>query len=151
MNFNDYVTELYKRWGAQNLTFKEFLHSLSIDEEVAVLIGVLDSQVCNGGFRQWVDNGYAIYVTEVVNALYTVGTPTAKKVVNMLLKIQPFLDMDLEYEGPFGEYWIYDGDDEEDNIGAEIADNLDDDYYKINDQLIKDTEEYLNSKIDTHV
>ena len=69
---SDLIQELmdaaYKRWQDHNESVdnnynlqwdqQQFWDQLSEAEEIAVYVGNLNYQVENGGFQQWVDNGY---------------------------------------------------------------------------------------------
>lgn len=55
----------YNRWTEANeargkhIPMADWFGSLSEIEQAAVALGKLNQQVCNGGFNQWFDNGYA--------------------------------------------------------------------------------------------
>ena len=56
----------YARWqsaagpGARGMSKDEFWATLSAQERRAVFTGNLNQQVTNGGFSQWIDNGYGV-------------------------------------------------------------------------------------------
>jgi len=100
----------YDRWqkggDLEDKSTSEFHAALPKDQLKAVLLGNLNYQVENGGFSQWVFNGYACECSEVMEVLEEMGTELALKVHSMLARIRPHLDCDGgEDRGCFGSYW----------------------------------------------
>lgn len=58
----------YAKWGDAE-TYKYFLRKLTPTELRAVLLGNLNYQVENGGFAQWVCNGYGCVAERVIEFL----------------------------------------------------------------------------------
>jgi tetratricopeptide (TPR) repeat protein len=56
----------------------EFYRRLDPVQREAVLLWELNSQVVNGGFPQWVFNGYAVWINDVIAAVEQIGTAAAK-------------------------------------------------------------------------
>ncbi len=54
------MNQAYSRWPIRpGITLRDFWDILNADERLAVFVGTFNAQVCNGGFIQWYDNGYA--------------------------------------------------------------------------------------------
>lgn len=115
--FQGLVTAAYKRWSdvgdLRGKKYWEFLMSLEAKQNQAVLLGNLNYQIGNGGFRQWVDNGYGTEIDNVLAVLGEVGTANAHKVIGMLESLRPFLREGAENRGCFSTYWIQEETEEE--------------------------------------
>ena len=61
-------------------------------ERFAVVIGNLNYQVENGGFSQWIGNGYCTSYSDLEDALTAVKTETTAKVYDMLTEVGQYLD-----------------------------------------------------------
>ena len=61
----------------------------------AVLIGNMNYQVENGGWEQWVSNGYCIHFPLLVDALNRVDSPNTIKVLDMLDTVAKRLSDDV--------------------------------------------------------
>ena len=73
----------YAQWGEAK-SFGEFARSLWGLERKAVLVGKLNQQVCNGGFIQWIDNGYAVLIGELMAVLAEVNTPATLEALRIV-------------------------------------------------------------------
>jgi len=74
----------------------------------AVVAGNLNYQVCNGGFGQWVDNGYAVNAwTHLEDLLSRMGTRTSRSILIMLGAFKEYISFDGC--GDIGDYWISEG------------------------------------------
>lgn len=128
------MTQAYDRWQASEWSKEEFWDQLDADERFAVMVGNLNYQVENGGFFQWWDNGYATpeNVNYLIRACDRVGTASAMDVKALLQHFR---------------YMIQHCDvNDEDNSPFEIlGDMLDTRYYKVNNQFLKDCEEYISN------
>ena len=60
-------------------------------ERFSVVLGNLNYQVENGGFSQWVDNGYCTSYSDLEDALTAVKTETTAKVYDMLSEVGRYL------------------------------------------------------------
>jgi len=133
----------------------------------AVLLGNLNYQVENGGFCQWVDNGYGADVRAVRYVLQRLGADAGKAADAMLARLEPHIDT-----GGGSERWVmgepYEetcpdcgGDSDPDcetcmctgrvpaepeSEGWDIAKSLDDEYDAIRDELMGDIETWLASR-----
>lgn len=124
-------------------------------EKVLWYLAHLNGQVCNGGFSQWVDNGYAVDggYYETILALNVLGTPTAQTVLEMLTQLEEYLKLDVPDRGFLGDYWKtekvssghgfhFSGDnededeEEEENPGFELARSFDSPYYELGDNIL---------------
>ena len=68
-----------------------FLESLDETERYAVALGNLNYQVHNGGWAQWIMNGYCVAFPHVIEALNAVGTEKAMKVKAMVESMEDIL------------------------------------------------------------
>ena len=74
----------------------EFYRRLDPVQREAVLLWELNSQVVNGGFPQWVFNGYAPWINEVIAAVQLIRTPVAKNVQKILEDVSLLADENIE-------------------------------------------------------
>lgn len=116
------------------------MYKLSDIEKKAVVLGKLNYQVENGGFYQWVDNGYVSSIEYLLLVLKEMDTETSKKVAELLENIRPFVISGVKNTGCFGKYLTLDHEDVMDNIEFNY---LDDEYYNINEKFMEDCEEFL--------
>lgn len=141
--FEQIVDAAYTRWQAQPGTAKAaFWESLSPAEHFAVMVSNLHSQVCNGGFMQWCDNGYATAdnVAALRRYLRQIHTPAAWAVADLLDK---YVEAVVELCGAVGgrataslsgEQW--------EELQAAL-DPLDVAFYKVDAQLLVDADKHL--------
>jgi hypothetical protein len=105
------MDEAYSWWqndgkGASSKDFLANTKKMSQKHIDAVVSGNLNSQVCNGGFPQWVDNGYAIDTWEhLEDLLIRMGTKTSKSILNMINAFKEYINFDQETCG-WSDYWI---------------------------------------------
>lgn len=136
----------YDRWNRQDyltLDYPAFVATCGAPERNAMLLGSLNYQVTNGGFRQWVDNGYGLLAHETISALRWVGGDNAAATIAMIQKIIPHIAFGRPNRG-WADYWLRD-EWSDDCIGEEIADHLDEGYYAIMDALMTDIEAALKA------
>ena len=160
------MNEAYKGW-ADDASYETFISSLDAKHRICVLMGNLNYQVGNGGFIQWVDNGYATQYDAVVNALTEINTPTTLKVLELVKYVGTFINKDNVKDTGFGgNYWDeseYErdedcscgGNDEDCNVcggdgvihnegfSSPDLDAQDTAFYAIDDQFLSDVEAYL--------
>ncbi len=89
---------------------------------------ILHSQVCNGGFQQWLMNGYGELAEITIYTLEDIGTENALKVAEMVKKIITEVeinsdDKDFIYESEFCEYL-----DAQDTLFYELSDALQEEF-----------------------
>lgn len=76
----------------------EYLNKLPEKQRFAYLLGRMNYQVNNGGWMQWVDNGYAVRFDMVVNALQTINGEKSQAVLEMLGKLAPHISYGDGYD-----------------------------------------------------
>lgn len=108
----------------------------------AYVLASLNYQVQNGGFSQWVGNGYVFTLYHVNNALRHIGTNASNKVNNMIHKLTPYLDIAKN------DWNIADKEHDDYFEGEEVAEELDDRYYEIDDQFCIDIENYFRKRVE---
>ena len=146
----------YEKWRTdRGMSYRTFLQSLNPTEQIAVRLGNLNYQVGNGGFRQWVDNGYALHGRDVMADLDMVrrhpGTaPEEAEVLKQLIEkigyLLGYVNLNAEDRG-FANYWysnsrragsVFDDEGEDEDRmteGAELADTYDTWYYDTFDSI----------------
>jgi hypothetical protein len=123
------MNKAFEKW-TPNLRFEEFMQELNRNERLVVAIGTLNYQVENGGFSQWMYNGYATDPNTTFWALRTLGSPEADRVAELVQKALQNEDEDWsEYE-----------DDDED---GGVLDALDREFYKLNSRILDQLEAKL--------
>lgn len=118
--------QVNRNWG-----FGDFLMNLDVKVRQVVAIGKLNQQVCNGGFMQWRDNGYDEKPEFLFQALETLGTDAAKKVLDL---VEQALSIDTEPEEDEDGYC----DEHEMEMIGDAFDPLDNAFYEINQQMLCD-------------
>lgn len=159
------MTEVYEEkfpvWeGILNSIEEKEFEDCSDLEQTAILLANLNYQVENGGFSQWVDNGYGLKWRETIQSLRQVGTQNAMKVIDLIGTFSDYIKDDCEDRGCFGDYWIEEdnndyyygsGNDEDDdyeeeeNPGFFYAREADHPYYEIYEELKKEIEEFFTN------
>lgn len=136
----------YARWqGEENKakSYEDVLDECLPEERFAMLLGNLNSQVLNGGFCQWVDNGYAAQADTVLRVLARIDTDSTKAVSEMIKRIKLHFKTDVENKGCMNSYWIHEWEGEEMPEGHAVAEDCDEEYYSLNDQFEEDIEKWL--------
>lgn len=104
----------------------ESIHKLPEHELDLLLIGVLDSQVLNGGFKQWVENGYSEDADQLIEALKRLEVPQGARVLHLVTRALRIGEApswsDEDGEAAY-ERW------------ADELDELDGEYYAISDEF----------------
>ena len=143
----------YDRWQKHDdWSYEHMLAHCSAHERMAVLLGNFNYQIGNGGWSQWVDNGYATSAGEVATCLELIGTEAAKTALEFLRRLEPHLG-DAKVSKGFvgdGDYWAYeeeeDGDGRFGHEGYEVAESMCSPYYEISGQLMADINEYFEKE-----
>lgn len=99
------------------VTYDNQLRALEVRDQDLILIGTLDAQVQNGGFSQWICNGYSEHGEALLKALKRLDLGTARTVIGLVVKA---LELQVEPQ----DVEDYDG-------WANALDKLDDEYYAI--------------------
>lgn len=112
-------------------------------ERASLLLVNLDGQVKNGGFSQWVYNGYASGEgAELLDVLKKMAnSPNAAAVRDDVKKILEYVKQ-VPNRGFFGNYLKKDGDFYFEEFQG-VADEADSRYYEINDGFMVEVETYL--------
>lgn len=124
----------------ENMSHEDWQKTLTPIEKKAVVLGNLNYQVQNGGFFQWVDNGYVTDIKFLISVLKEMDTEVSKNVIKLLEDIKPFVIPNAVNRGCFGNYLNLDYEDIRENIDFHY---LDDEYYKFNEKFEEECEEYL--------
>jgi hypothetical protein len=88
------VNRAYRRLKGdlRDVTRDEFYHCIHPLQRTAVQLRELNYQVHNGGFPQWVQNGYGAWIHEIINDLGQIGTDAARKVRTILERVAPLIN-----------------------------------------------------------
>lgn len=131
----------YARWqkggDLEDKSYAKFTDALDLLHEKAVIIGNLNQQVENGGFAQWVDNGYCKDSGRTI-LFYLRGmekegcplAPTIRKMVLEAIREQERVD-DISEDDFTDDDWCIDYEAYEDEAQPDV-DHLDSQYYAIN-------------------
>ena len=120
------MNKAYKRFQTnRHWSMIELYFSMSPIEKIAVAIGNLNYQVENGGFLQWIDNGYSGLSENTLNYIFNdikdKKYPLLKKVLSLAFQA------------------IKNEDDDE------LRNKLDNEYYKINAGVLIEVDSYLKT------
>lgn len=141
----------YEKWQSEigeTWSYYDFLMNLSPVERRCVIMGNLNYQVTNGGFAQWVGNGYFSPKTQdlISDAFLYFKSPVVDRVSLIVIAIENILEDEYEYvRGDYSDINrnIYD-DEEESFYGDDFEhQRLDEDYYKINEDFLYSIEKKL--------
>lgn len=122
----------YNKWrNWKDDTYETFLSKCERKERIAVLLDNLNYQVQNGGFNQWISNGYMTQqiTQEIKIILYDMGTKQAQKVIEIIKDLEEYIYDEPEEE----KYW-------------EEIEKFDNPYYEINDEFEEEIEHYLKTR-----
>lgn len=138
--WQELMDKAYDEWKKHpGLSYEEFLAGLDAKEEQAVLLGNLNYQVQNGGFDQWVFNGYASRGPEVVVLLELMQSPVAFELARRLPGLLDFVKPGKKSRGCFGDYWI-----DDDDVPTELMEELTDWFYGVNERFEEEVENFLS-------
>jgi hypothetical protein len=129
------MTAAYERW-TRGEGYDRFLAGLSGAERAAVLLGNLYQQVNNGGFRQWVDNGYGLHAGEVMSLCRLAG-PAGAAVADEVARIAPRIDFSRPNRGFAGDYWLDEG------PGEDVLDACDGRFYDLDEAFVAEVDDLL--------
>ncbi len=96
---------------------------------------ILHGQVCNGGFQQWLMNGYGKLAETTMTALEAIGSANALSAAEMVEKVVSEIEINGDDEN-----YIYESE------FSDFADQLDTQYYKLSDALQKEAEAYFEQE-----
>lgn len=118
---------------------KQFYHAvmmnLSGEHALACVLGNLNYQVENGGFVQYLDNGYAEAADWFMRSAFDNLDTESTKIVSTLVG-RFYSRLGLYYMTRYSEYEDYPD-----------FDDLDTEFYTVNEQFMADVEVYLQSKV----
>lgn len=148
------MNEAYDKWQknskagvVESWTYAQFLRQLSVAERRAVILGNLNYQVENGGFSQWVDNGYASDSgVELLEILPEMGE-ASEKVGALVQSVLEHVDMGAP-KGSCDDHWEEpQGDDFDYNLhpGCQAAKAADDLFYALQEDWHPEVQEYLRT------
>ena len=107
----------------------------------AYLLGVLNYQVENGGFRQWATNGYCLDIYTIIRLLENrVRKPSSMQLAILLRKVASYVDLYAMPRGAFGSYLKNCGDEKE-------LDQFDSPYYSLRDELTVEWENFFHKML----
>lgn len=104
------------------------LSALPKPQQFAFVLGNMDGQVCNGGWDEWMGNGYAWTAPFIFVALEGVGTEAARTAVRIFRRVMAIC---RESDARPGDDYSLD------------LDDLDERYYEVDDQLRDDIEAWF--------
>lgn len=126
--------------------YTEFIKALPKAEKEAIVLEDLLAQVVNGGFWQWIINGYCVSIAEVTQVLKQIRKPASIKLLLMLVQVEAYLQKNTEK-----------GDDFEKLVAANVTDaehpfwdRLDKfsyQFHELRDDWEQEVEAYLASQI----
>jgi len=98
------MDEAYDEWqkNRDRWSYSDFINNLDDLHRKAVLIGNLNYQVENGGFKQWDFNGYSEFIDEVLDIIKEFAEAKSEyhdigmKVYNIVDEVREFLNTDAE-------------------------------------------------------
>ena len=143
------MNEAYDLWKSNdNWSKEEFFEQLDRKHRIAVALGNMNYQVENGGFSQWIYNGYAqnhfrfILLLLGSKSIEALKLSNVKKVYQILIEAErPIKDM-IELFGESNRYKSYEDDEDDEYREKELNEELDEfdtKYYIIdNDELLKE-------------
>jgi len=93
------VNRAYQLWkGDGQATKTEFYQGLHPLQRKAVLLWDLNGQVMNGGFPQWLLNGYGEWIKDIIEALKEIDTDAARQVQTIMEGVSLLANTDLQNE-----------------------------------------------------
>lgn len=141
----DLMDEAYNLWQSNpDWNSQDFINNLkSKIHKDAVVLGNLNYQVENGGFDQWWFNEYGPrdYRYLMNEILHSVNIQSFQIVLNIVRKAVPKLEELSRIQNNWGE----DDEDDEAFILEKELDDLNSEYYEVNDQFMEDVEKYLQN------
>jgi len=153
------------RWHAANagaakpVRMEDWFDGLSEIERAAVALGKLNQQVCNGGFDQWHDNRYGKIMVETcreamaampqTSAVQTVAALVAQYYKFWEEALEEYMEADRKCDDcvncgnccDFPDDLLYQ------KLEA-LDENIDDAYYDVNDQFLRDCNDHFTTLVD---
>ena len=143
------MDQAYDRWrAADGMGKQDFWDQLDAAEKIAVFAGNLNYQVENGGFMQWIDNGYA--TIETVGFLLRLNlrlkTESAMAVSVLLDQVEAALGR-IESDGNDYAAVLRDADEYDYEMLMDVFDPLDSFFYNVNEAWLADVELHVASLV----
>jgi hypothetical protein len=130
------------RWDFDDLAWKQ-TDPLSRN---AVLLNLLNAQILNGGLRQWVANGYARWIEDVIAAASAIGSSSTGQVAGILSDLAAQLEVEPPNEDEWIEEQVEGRDEPEDEFALDPLAGLEDRYYYVQSQFVKDVRQWFESQ-----
>jgi len=110
----------------------------------AFVLAKLNYQVGNGGFSQWVDNGYATLYLETREALTRIGTESAWVFWSAITSLERYFDRNWRFKEEMSSLSDDEDDDDYYSPGYDRAHEIDDEFdYAFSDKLVDEVERYV--------
>jgi hypothetical protein len=140
------MNQAYAEWRVNDWTQVDFyahLHTSDHNQLIAVVLGNLNYQVENGGWSQWIFNGYTKsaepYILDILQEINTANSKTVEEYVRKAIRE---MHAEERFEANKRSGWSDDDYDYELDLNAE-----DDGYYAINEAFMLEVNAYLENKI----
>ena len=137
--YDKLVDDVYDGWREVQCTTSEFFGLCNAQEQAAIVVCWLDTQVQNGGIMQWRDNGYSDFVVQTTDVLYGSGIAIAEEIAE---KVNTFVQAADEIASDWSE------DDELEHayeLTEPIAEKFDDWYYEVCNEFLVQFNTYLET------
>jgi hypothetical protein len=144
--FQNLMDRAYDRWqSAEQMSKQAFWDQLDAAERVAVFCGNMNYQVENGGFAQWLDNGYGTDETIrfIIRLNKRLDTDAAKQVNELLFQLLATL-RNFRIEDPSDTWRDLDECDADEFM--DCLNPLDTKFYDVNDAWCTDLEALLTKE-----
>jgi hypothetical protein len=112
----------------------------------AVLLDVLNAQILNGGLYQWVANGYARWIEDVITASTAIGTTATRQVAGMLGELATHLESESLDECEWMEDEPEDLDEPEGTFALGPLGEFEDRYYRVQTQFVQDVRHWFETQ-----
>jgi tetratricopeptide (TPR) repeat protein len=131
------VNRAYQLWRTDRQASRtEFYQGLHPIQRNAVQLWDLNSQVFNGGFPQWLANGFGAWIEEIIDSVRQIGTKSAKAVQSILEGVAR-LDRECKTQ-----------DEADQNMGGLLE--YTDRYYAVASDFADDVEVWLEEQLRRH-
>lgn len=149
------MDKAYDFWNqpGNEMDWSQLQDAVSDVEKAALVIGKMNQQVENGGWTQWIDNGYFGDIDTIQSYVSQIPGPASKKVYEILSRVEKEGNTYKEMEaiskgisdGMGYNYGYEEGTEAQeymDNV-YEYFDEMDDAYYAINDEFLQEVNSWL--------
>lgn len=146
------MNQAYDKFN-DGISHAQWHETLTELEKRAVVLGNMSYQVLNGGFHQWVSNGYYLDGALLIAYLTEMDTKLSRSLIRIVNKVLSYTNPDAKRAGMMGRYWKHEKsngsrwrDEEEENDVEEVVIDLDEhdnEYYSFSSDFDREVEEYL--------